>query len=424
MRRHIRVSIPGILLLTLASSAGAQFTQYTLPGGPEERPGDNKAKLERDVEEARFRLGPLRVAPWFTVQDVAYVRNLFATEGETESDVTATVGAGLRAYLRTGSKMTWIAQILPEYVWWADQADRRSLNGRYGLETFGYFNRLTFEAAAGRDQRQRILTPEVTEPVSSREDSARLLAEARLTGAFSVLAGTSLRKETSLVEDLDDPRAQSLALLDREERVSRAGLRWRPRKAWLIGLGAERSDVEFEPGALDRSNGGTSPTLEFQVDRRRLFVKADLVARSLEAREGSGFVDYDRVTGNAGLSFASSPRVDYWIYASRSLTYSLSPAYAYLESDRTGASLAVELNRRLTARVFAETGVNDYTVASPAAPARNDDVLSYGGTLQFNLPWSTILRFQALRSEFDSNLPEGDRAYTTAGITFTVADRR
>jgi hypothetical protein len=411
-------------LLTLASSAGAQFNQYTLPGGPEERPGDNKAKLERDVEEARFRLGALRIAPWFTLQDVAYVRNLFAGEGETESDLTATAGAGFRAYLRTGSKMTWIAQVLPEYVWWADQEDRRNLNGRYGLETFGYFNRLTLEAAAGRDQRQRVVTSEVTEPVSSREDSARLLTEVRVSGAFSVLAAASLRKETSLVEDLDDPRTRSLALLDREERVSRAGLRWRPRKAWLIGLGAERSDVEFEPGALDRSNGGTSPTLELQVDRRRLFVKADLVARSLAPREGSGFVDYDGVTGNVGLSFASSPRIDYWIYANRSLTYSLSPAYAYLESDRTGASFSVELNRRLTARAFAETGVNDYTIASPTAPPRNDDVLSYGGTLQLTLPWSTLLRFQVLRSEFDSNLPEGDRAYTTGGFTFTVAGSR
>ena len=54
------------------------------------------------------------------------------------------------------------------------------------------------------------------------------------------------------------------AELDRDEKVERAEVRWRP-GSWLVGVGAEHSDVSFAdrlPGAVDRSNSGTAPVLE------------------------------------------------------------------------------------------------------------------------------------------------------------------
>ena len=169
MRLKIRASMTLILCLTalclMARSAGAQFLQYTPPGGPQEPSESRQNQLKRELELAIYRLGPVRVAPWATLRDIAYVSSLFTTGERPPDDLTATVGAGFRAYLRNGPKATWTAQVLPEYVWWQRQSQRRQLNGRYLLGFYGYFNHLTLEVRAGREQQQQLVTPEVPVPV-------------------------------------------------------------------------------------------------------------------------------------------------------------------------------------------------------------------------------------------------------------------
>ncbi|HEY4576151.1 MAG TPA: hypothetical protein VIJ26_19370, partial [Thermoanaerobaculia bacterium] len=171
-----------LVALSGARPAGAQsLFQYTPPGGPEERPESRRQELEHQIENARYHLGSVHVAPWATLRDVAYVHSLFAAGGARQpNDVTATVGAGFRAYLRDGPKATWIGQVLPEYVWWQKQTERRQLNGRYLLGFAGYFNHLTLEVQGGRQQQQQLVTPEVPVPVSARNDGGELLAELRL----------------------------------------------------------------------------------------------------------------------------------------------------------------------------------------------------------------------------------------------------
>jgi hypothetical protein len=407
------------VLFLYAGAASAQFVQYTPPGGPARPPESRKEELEREIEEARYRLGPVRVEPWLRLRDVAYVRSFFSSGVEIPSDFTATVGAGLRGYLRTGRKVMWTAQVLPEYVWWADQQERRRLNGVYGLGVYGFFNRLTVEATAGREQEQRIVTPEVPQPVSARGDGANLLVEVEVSGAFSVFAASSLVRQENLVDDLDDPRTEGLDLLDRDERVARAGVRWRPREKWTISLGAERSEVDFNRSALDRSNSGTAPVLGVRLDGSRVLAEVNLAARALEARQGARFADYDGVTGNAAVTL-SGGSLQYGLYGSRNLVYTLTPEYAYLEDERLGAVIGLTLSRRSQARLFAETGANDYTVLVSGTPERQDDLTSYGASLRFGVRDAAGITLAAVRSEFDSNLPGRDRTYTSVGITINI----
>jgi hypothetical protein len=422
MRLKIRASMTLILCL-FAEKAGAQFLQYTPPGGPEVTPESRREELEHDVEEARYRLGPVRIAPWATVRDVAYVRSIFATGPEIPDDVTATAGLGFRAYLRNGPKVIWTAQVLPEYVWWREQAERRQLNGRYLLSLHGFFNRLTLEARAGREQQQQILTPEVPVPVSSRIDGAELLAEVELTSAIFAFAAASLNQQDNLVDDLSDPRAEDLVTLDRRERVTRAGLRWRPRRRWSIALGAERSQVDFEGGVVDRSNSGTSPVAEVRFQGSGLRFQADVAARSLETRRGADFVPYDKVTGNAAVSIGSGGVLSGTLYTSRGLVYSVSSAYAYLDDERVGVALTVGLGGRVQLQLFTESGDNTYTPFAAGAPPRRDDVTSHGASLSFGLRRNLTLGLQALRSEFDSDLPGADRTYTSVGTTINLGGR-
>src|ERR1700730_15130181 len=108
--RLLTRSVSALLLFLLAGRAGAQFSQYTAPGGPEGRPADRKGELAKEVQEARFRLGPGRVEPTAGLRDVSYVKTLVASSAVTQpTDFTATAGAGLRAYLPTGPQVTWTA---------------------------------------------------------------------------------------------------------------------------------------------------------------------------------------------------------------------------------------------------------------------------------------------------------------------------
>ncbi|HEX9940391.1 MAG TPA: hypothetical protein VGG03_00120 [Thermoanaerobaculia bacterium] len=423
MRLKFRASMTFILFL-IAGGAGAQFLQYTPPGGPERPPESRQEQLERELEAARYHLGPVRVAPWTTLRDVSYVRNFFSAGQEPPDDVTATLGAGLRAYLRNGRKITWTAQLLPEYVWWSRQPERRRLNGRYLLGVYGFFNRLTLEARAGREQQQRIVTPEVPVPVSSRSDGGEILAEVEVTRALFAFTAVSVQQQDHLVDELADPRERDLGRLGREERIARAGLRWRPRRQWSVALGAERSEVDFDRGSVDRSNSGTAPLAEATFEGRRLRFQAGVAARSLEARQGAAFVPYDKVTGNAALSLVAGNRLSWTVYTSRNLVYALSPAYAYLDDERLGTSTTVGLGRRLQTRLFVEGGSDDYTAFAPAAPGRRDDLFSYGASLTLEIGPGLAFGVQAVRSEFDSNLPGGDRSYTAVGTTVNLLGGR
>ncbi|MFL6194439.1 MAG: hypothetical protein ACJ75H_09730 [Thermoanaerobaculia bacterium] len=398
-----------------AKSAKAQFFQYTPPGGPEQQPESRKEELERQIDKAPYHLGPFHIAPWAALHDVSYVRNFFANGIRTPNDLTATAGAGFRAYLRNGRKAAWTFQVLPEYVWWRDQADRRQINGRYLVAYSGFFNRLTLDVRGGREQQQRVVTPELPIPVSARRDLGEVLAEVEITPVIHAFASSALNHQNNLVEEGSGLEAEGLRLLDRDELVTRAGLRWIPRRQWSISLGAERSEVDFDHGTLDRSNAGTAPVAEVRFSGRRVAFETDIAARSLEARQGAQFVPYDRVTGSASLRLGSESHVSTNLYASRNLVYSLSPSYAYLTDDRLGISLTSRLGRRAQGRVFVEQGTEGYTAYLAGAPPREDELSSYGATVIINLRGGFNLTLQGLRAQFDSNLPGGDRNYSVAG---------
>lgn len=411
----------------VAGEAEAQFLQYTPPGGPEERPESRKEEMERQVTEADHHLGRIHIAPWASLHDASYVRNLYSSGGQgvAPNDYTATVGAGFRAYLRNGPKAVWRAQVLPEYVWWGKQPERRQLNGRYTLGFHGFFNRLTLEVQGGREQQQQVVTPEVPVPVSARNDQGEILAEIELSHALFAFTATSVNRQKNLVKEIDDPAVNSIALLDREDRIARVGLRWQPREHWSVALGAERSETEFDRDVFDRSNAGTAPVAEARFEGRRLAVNLDAAARSLEARQGDAFVPFDGVTGNAAITLGSRGRLSGGVYGNRNLLYSLSQDYGYLTDQRLGLLLNVGFRQRTQVRFFAETGTNDYTAyrataGRAEAPRRQDDVTSYGASTNLRVGRLAVLGVQASRSKFDSNLAGNDRSYITVGTTFTL----
>ncbi|HVT58056.1 MAG TPA: hypothetical protein VHR45_06630 [Thermoanaerobaculia bacterium] len=427
--RLLSRSASGLVLFLLAGAAEAQFNQYTTPGGPEGHPVDRKAQLAKEVADARFRLGAVRLSPVFALTDVQYVKNLAGTSGSgtsgtTPSDFTATASAGLRAYLPSGPALTWTASGLPEYVWWQRESARRRLNGRYRAGLFGFWNRLTLETLAGSDALQQILSPEALRLTSARTDHFETTAELRLSRAISTFVAGTLERTRSLASRAADPQAVELKDLDRDERVVRAGLRWHAPGDWTIGAAAERSDVDFArrgPGSLDRSNSGTAPVLELQREHGHLFLQADVAQRSLAPKRGASFLHFNKTTGHATIAVTLARSAEIFVYGNRNLVYSLLAADSYLTDQRQGAALHLKLGRFAQASLFGESGTLDYTVILPGTPHRKDDLTSFGGALSFTLFRGAALRLQGSRTRFTSNLPGASRSLTLLGTTVTFA---
>jgi len=79
-----------------------QFTQYRAPGSQAERKTEIHQELRESLNDARWTAGPLRIDPWIGIRELSWVDNVFADNGESVSDFTTTVGAGLRFFVPFG----------------------------------------------------------------------------------------------------------------------------------------------------------------------------------------------------------------------------------------------------------------------------------------------------------------------------------
>jgi hypothetical protein len=419
MRLPIR---PLIALLILAAvPAGAQFSQYTAPGTLLSRPTSKKEQMDKALENARWRVGPLRLAPWLSVRDAAYVSDVFAgtleggsDHGDEESDFTVTVGAGLQGYVPMGPKVFFTVDVLPQYVYWQKEIERRRLNGYYGVGLLGFFNRLNVQLLARRAEEQGVLSPEFEQRIHTRQDLVETTMELRLGRSFYLFGSASGQAVDPLEEDLGiDPRLPRFEDLHRDETALRAGVEVRPTDHLRLAVGVERTESDFADSARDRSNSGTAPLVEASYDGDHLHVSGTVVQRSLDPEPGSEFVPFDQTTGQFRVTLTPRWRLSYSVYGSRNLTYSIEPGYSQFTIDRAGASIGAKIGNDSNVNLFYETGSHDYDGTSAEAAFRQDDFQAYGTQVQLKLGERLRLNLGVQRTSLESGLTGFDRTLTT-----------
>ena len=414
--------LTGLLAALVAARATAQFDQYRPPGGLVEPPADRKGTLDKATSEARWHLGPVRLSPWWELRDIQYVDNAVGGPGPKSGDLTGTAGAGLRAYFRTGPKIYWAVHALPEYVWWREAADRRRVDGRYGIGVFGFWNRLTVEATGQRTQAQSFVSPEVTTLSHARNDRATLSFDLRLSGRFALFAsGEDLAVRNLVSAKAGEAPLDRLDRLDRDESVVRGGLRYRLGRGFTVGAGVERDDIDFiaAPLPLDRSNRGTSPFVLVRQQNEDRFFEIEVASRSSDPKAGSSFVPFDATTANLSAGFNQTGRIAVFAYGGRGIVYTLDAGYSYLQDDRIGGALLWKVGIRTRARAYFEFGRNDYRAARPGTPRRSDDTLSYGASADFSTGRHGSFGLHFGRTDFRSNLPGFDRSITAIGAGYS-----
>jgi len=398
--------LPALTALTLWVAAAPLGAQYTPPGST--APGmdiPSQEELTTRVEEARWRLGAIRLSPWLGIRDASFVVTT-DERNETEDDFTATAGAGLRAYLRTGPKVIWAAHAMPEYTWWKDAEDKRRLNGRYGVGVFAYLNRLELELSQRRREQQGFFSSEIQELTTTREDISRVALELHIAGRIS-LFGAFLRSEFTNRE-----KRPLFVRLDREEEIVRVGIRYHTPRGWMFGIGYEDGTNQFAEGARNLSNSETAELLEIAYDGDRFGARLHLGSQSMEPDEGSEFSSFESSTGSLDTLWRLSRNLSFSVYGHRQLRYSVQETYSRYLSDRFGLRFALGVSKS-TLAFFAETGEDEFVSLDPGFPDRFDDVTAFGMTYHL-LPRRVVgLSIGMVRSEYDSDLDSFDRDVTT-----------
>lgn len=398
----IRLAAAAIAFAAVASSAAAQYSQYVAPGSLGEKRTPTRERLESTVEAAPWTLGPLRLAPWFSLHNVTYQDNVYGDPDDPQSDLTATAGAGLHGYLPIGEDVTLGMYALPEYVWWDEQDYRRGWNWRYGAGLFGYFNRLTLELQAANERQQDYVSYEVEQFVNVEDRRYDANVELRVLDRLSVFARAREDRIRYPEDDSLEIGIPELLGLDRDEQHLAGGLRYAFREWATIGVGLDDIQVDFTRPERDRSHTGQAPFVELLLDGTRMWADALVAFPDLEPTEGSQFVPFDEVTGRFQLGYRLGKRVELQGYGGRSLWFSLDYESPYTLNTRLGLAVQTKLGWRAIARVFWEQGENRYVGTEPGVWAVIEDVDTWGAQLSVTLWRSVALDVAGSREHYDN----------------------
>ncbi len=403
-----RVRLRAALALSLwALPAGAQ---YTAPGTPTAaRPVPSKDTFQTKLKDSPWKAGPIRLTPWLGLQDASIINSL-DNLGQTESkDFTLTIGAGLRGYLPAEPRVLWAAHALPEYVWWRDNEAKRSLNGRYGLALFVFFNRMTFELSQRRNEQQGFFSSELQALTTSQNDISTFSLDLDITNKLS-LFGLASRQERRNEED----ESIIFSALDRTEETGTIGLRYENQQGWTFELSHVDHSHKFAAEARALSNSGTSEVATIGLDRPGVGFRLTVAANDLKADEGSDFGTFDEATGAFDVLSKLHRRLAILGYLRRNQAYSIDGRYTQIVAERQGGRLHFDLSK-VVLSLFAETGEDDFVVNSIDALDRLDDVTAYGATVHINLKGLSF-SVRAARTEYDSNLDPFDRDVTSVNF--------
>jgi hypothetical protein len=410
-----------VTALLLAGGARAQFQQYVAPGSLGIELVTTKERLDAAMEEAPYRLGPLRLGLWFALENVNWLNNVYGTPTNQKSDFTATASLGLHGYLPAGPKFVVGLYALPGYVWWNDLSYLSGWNGKYGLGVFGYFNRVTLELQAGDWRTQEFYSTETPIPVDVKQQRGSATLEVDVLGRLSVF-GTAWGKRWRYESQTEGAiPVDVLQQSDRDERSVGGGLRYRFSEKSAFAIGYEELTTDFVHDAPNRSSTGDGRFVELELRGHRLWAIAKATDLALRPQEGSEFESLDTTTGQLQIGWKPGGKLEFQAYGGRTISYSLLALASYYTDERWGLGMQLPLGWRSTARVFWEQGRNEYPLATGESVQRIDDLDGYGVSLNISLGKGSAVGLEGSRTDYTSVLREHTRSISQVKVFLSLA---
>lgn len=391
----------------MALRADAASAQLTADEVPRDRTVPPSEALQQDLQEARLRLGPIRVIPMIKVSEAGYDNNVFSRSADENpvSDWTVTVGAGGRAILPLGSKFYLKAVVVPEYIWYDKLADRRTWGGAYEASFLALGNRLSAALNGSYDKGSTTLNSETLATVIQTEKDASGNLEIGLTRALSFVGGAEFLQKRYSRQGLDPTVTFDAEEFDRTDTAALAGFRLKLTPSLDVTAGAQGTRTEFVENPELRDNQSLALLGGVHIDRPRFFVNVAGGYRKGSPFNGSLFPRYTATVGSYFASWSAVGPVELQAFGHRHPVYSrIVASQLYLES-RYGGGVQVRVGPRVAVRAYADTGTNAYPfrVLSHGSGKRVDDVRSYGGTLSVLLFGRAVARAEGYQTELTPN---------------------
>lgn len=419
----------GLSLATLGLLLGEPCAaQLSTDVPPEQRTLPVAEQVEREMATARFRLGPLRLQPFFELYNLGWTNNALVTPEGPIDDYTASVSAGAKLILPLGQKVFLRGNVAPTYTWYKETDDLRGFGGIYSGELLALLNRLTVGAAGRYREQISTVSSEVARDVFNTTASGSAKVELKLLERLSLFAGA---EGVELVQE--DPSASTPGLapasdLDRTEAAYRAGLRYEFSSALSIGAMAEEVRTRFARDGDLQDNDAASLILVARYDRKRLYVEGTAGVRHGKPVNQNGYFPEYRI-GTYGylVSFFVLPNLELRVLGSRRPEASLFLDNPYYFETRNGGVLRLAVGRRLAFNLSAQMGSNRYVnpvlvIDTGEIVTRVDDTRRFGGGFDFRVSRAVTLGLTARQERYDSNIDYYDRDVfrITGGISISA----
>lgn len=421
MMRKLVLAVAFLAALGLAGTLSAQLADDRVP---HERTVPLREQVKNELATYPRRLGPIRLFPQFQLRNFGYNSNVYGTEDDPTSDYTATVAAGARYLVPFGQKVFLRGDVMPEYTYYHELEENRTLGGNYTGSLLGLYNRMSFEVGASRTDQVQVVSSE-----------SERVAEANINGAVArlevdvlprvALFGSFVQRDYSYDVQGSDGNAPLFDQLERSDDAVRAGVRYRVTSFFDVSAAMEKTTSEFEVEPALRDNESDAMLVGVHYDRPRMFVDLSAGLREGEGSlDGTAYPDYSELTGSYYLNYKLGRPVELETYGNRSVVNGLFVSNPWFLETRGGAGVVFHAGDRVIVRAFGETGSNEYPepvlVGGADIVQRADDVLTYGTTLAFRIWRSAALEVGATQTEYDSNIDGFDRSVlrVSTGIRF------
>lgn len=411
------VAVFGVFGLPVVSVAQISSDQV-----PQTRQVPLRESVEEQMASSRWKWGPLRVEPDLKLSNVGYNANVFGTGTDETSDFTATVGLGVRTIMPLGPKTFLRLDAIPEYTWYYELEERRRGGWEAGGAFLALFNRMQIELAASTDRTVGAVNSEELTPTGQQIDSVRGNVEIDVLRRLSLIVGAESRSTDYDPFEGDDPANANL--LDRDETLERAGLRYKFRPDISIYAMVERTDADFPNDPVFSRNEGEAILGGISYDRERFYLNAVAGQRTIEY-EGEGAPKFDDLTGSGFLALRVYGRSEV------RLTFHASPVYTtfvenpYFYETRTGVEIAVPMGDQLVLLGGYEAGDNEYQqpveLPDGSFVSRNDDVETWDLGLGFQLKGGVGLEVRYAVDNYDSTVDSFSREVARVEVSLRTS---
>jgi len=401
---------PAVVLAALPA-----LGQISIDAPPARRTLPVAEQVAQEMAMARFRFGPMRVTPFFAVENVGWTNNALVRSEGTVEDYTGSVTAGAKLLVPLGRKLFLRGTVAPAYDWYYRTTELRGFGGDYSGEALGLFNRLTLGGGGGYTRRISTTSSEVGRDVLNTSTRAFARAEVELLKRLSLFGGAE-QATTKLVDRaLDTPGLSPLSTLDRTETAYRAGVRYAFSSALSFGVMGEEARTRFEREGAERDNDVQGVLFVVRYDRERLYVEGTAGVREGKPVTASdAFPEFRAGTYGYFVSYFIIRPLEIQVLGSKRPEAALFLDNPYYFETRNGARLRLAVGRRLSFHVVGDLGSNRYVnpvleVATGEIVVRRDDTTRYGGGVDFKVSRAVSVGVTVTKDRYDSNIDFYDR---------------